>query len=128
MQIFLAAFENVPDPRPSNTRYDLGELLVIAFVSVLCGSNSCAEMAAFGRAKEPFFRRGFLKLKHAISSHDTFSDVFQMIDPKALDAAFGKVLDVVRRDPSKTSLSIKLKRAGWDDNFLCHVLNNISAT
>lgn len=91
MQIFLSAFDNVPDPRASNTRHDLGELLVIAFVSVLCGSSSCAEMAAFGRAKESLFR-DFLKLRHAIPSHDTFSEVFRMIDPKALDAAFGKVL------------------------------------
>ena len=91
MQIFLSAFDEVPDPRASNTRHDLGELLVIAFVSVLCGSSSCAEMAAFGRAKESLFR-DFLRLKHAIPSHDTFSEVFRMIDPKALDAAFGKVL------------------------------------
>ena len=91
MQIFLSAFEDIPDPRASNARHDLGELLVIAFVSVLCGSSSCAEMAAFGRAKEPLFR-DFLKLKHAIPSHDTFSDIFRMIDPKALDAAFGRVL------------------------------------
>ncbi|WP_332872503.1 ISAs1 family transposase [Pontibaca salina] len=48
-------------------------------------------MAAFGRAKKHLFR-DFLKLKHAIPSHDTFSDVFRMIDPKALDAAFGRVL------------------------------------
>lgn len=91
MQIFLSAFDDVPDPRASNARHDLGELLVIAFVSVLCGSASCAEMAAFGRAKERLFR-DFLKLKHAIPSHDTFSEVFRVIDPKALDAAFGKVL------------------------------------
>jgi hypothetical protein len=64
---------------------------VIAFASVLCGATSCAEMAAFGRAKESFFR-GFLKLKHAIPSHDTFSTAFQMIDPKALDTAFEKIL------------------------------------
>jgi len=91
MQIFLNAFDDVPDPRADNARHDLGELLVIAFVSVLCGVNSCAEMAAFGRAKEHVFR-DFLKLKHAIPSHDTFSKVFHVIDPKALDAAFGKVL------------------------------------
>jgi hypothetical protein len=36
--------------------------------------------------------RDFLKLKHAIPSHDTFSEIFRVIDPKALDAAFGKVL------------------------------------
>ena len=62
MQIFISAFDTVPDPRASNARHDLGELLVIAFVSVLCGSTSCAEMAAFGRAKERLFR-DFLKLK-----------------------------------------------------------------
>ena len=91
MQIFLDAFGIIPDPRASNARHDLGELLVIAFVSVLCGSSSCVEMAEFGRAKENVFR-DFLKLKHAIPSHDTFSDVFAMIDPKALDTAFSKVL------------------------------------
>jgi predicted transposase YbfD/YdcC len=91
MRIFLSAFEGVPDPRASDARHDLGELLVIAFVPGLCGSSYCAEMAAFGRAKEPLFR-GFLKLKHTIPSHDTFTDVFRMIDPRALDAAFGKVL------------------------------------
>ena len=91
MHLFLSAFDDVPDPRAENARHDLGELLVIAFVSVLCGATSCAEMSAFGRAKESIFRE-FLKLKHAIPSHDTFSVVFRMIDPKALDAAFGRVL------------------------------------
>jgi predicted transposase YbfD/YdcC len=91
MHIFLSAFDDIPDPRAENARHDLGELLVIAFVSVLCGATSCADMAAFGRAKENIFR-DFLKLKHAIPSHDTFSVVFRMIDPKALDAAFGRVL------------------------------------
>ncbi len=48
-------------------------------------------MAAFGQAKEHVFR-DFLTLRHAVPSHDTFSAVFRMIDPKALDAAFGQVL------------------------------------
>ena len=48
-------------------------------------------MATFGRAKESVFR-DFLKLKHAVPSHDTFSAVFRRIDPKVLDAAFGRVL------------------------------------
>jgi len=39
MHLFLTAFEDVPDPRAGNTRHDLGELLVIAFVSVLCGAT-----------------------------------------------------------------------------------------
>ena len=91
MDIFLAAFDDVPDPRADNARHDLCELLVVGFVAVLCGATNCAEMAAFGRAKEHVFR-GFLKLRHAIPSHDTDPTVFRMIDPKAPDAAFGRVL------------------------------------
>jgi predicted transposase YbfD/YdcC len=91
MEFFLTSLKDVPDPRASNARHDLCELLVVAFVAVLCGATSCAEMAAFGRSKEHVFR-DFLKLKHSIPSHDTFSTVFRMIDPKALDAAFGRVL------------------------------------
>ena len=85
MHILLSAFDAFPDPRASNARHDLGELLVIAFVSVLFGSTSCAKMAAFGRAKVRLFR-DFLNLKHAILSHDTFYEFFRVIDPKALDA------------------------------------------
>ena len=91
MNTFLTAFDHIPDPRAENARHELGELLVVAFVAVLCGATSCAEMSSFGRAKTHIFRE-FLKLRHAIPSHDTFSTVFRVIDPKALDAAFGKVL------------------------------------
>jgi len=37
-----------------------------------------------------------------------------------------RALDVMRRDNSNGSLSIKLKRAGWDDNFLRSVLNGLA--
>ena len=51
MQLFLAAFQSVPDPRAENTRHDLVEILIIAFIAVLCGAQNCSEMAEFGRAK-----------------------------------------------------------------------------
>jgi hypothetical protein len=35
-------------------------------------------------------------------------------------------LDLARRDTSKGSLSIKLKRAGWSDAFLLSLLNNLA--
>ena len=56
MDIFLAAFDDIHDPRADNARHDLGELLVVGVVAVLCGATNCAEMAAFGRAKEQVFR------------------------------------------------------------------------
>lgn len=36
-----------------------------------------------------------------------------------------RALDVVRQDNSKGSLSIKLKRAGWDEVFLCSIINGL---
>ena len=36
-----------------------------------------------------------------------------------------RALDVARHDTSKGSLSIKLKRAGWDDTFLLNLLNRL---
>ena len=100
MDVFLAAFDDVPDLRADNARHDLCELLVVGFVAVLCGATNYAGMAAFGRAKQHVFR-GFLKLRQAIPSHDTFSTVFRMIDPKALDAAFGRVLARDRGTPRR---------------------------
>lgn len=38
-----------------------------------------------------------------------------------------RTLDVVRQDNSKGSLSIKLKRAAWDEDFLRSILNGLKA-
>ena len=39
MQLFLTAFAEVDDPRADNARHDLTELLIVAFVAVLCGAS-----------------------------------------------------------------------------------------
>lgn len=122
MQLSIAAFESVPDPRAENVRDDLGEIPIIAFIAVLCGAQGCAEMAQFGHMKPKFFKR-FLKLKHGIPSHDTFSTVFRMIDPQALDAAFGQI--TARLDPTKGSLTTKLKSAGWNHDILLEMLGRM---
>src|SRR5579871_1021819 len=56
-----ACFADVADPRSENARHDLLELLTIALCAVLCGAESCVDMAEFAAAKEPLLRQ-FLKL------------------------------------------------------------------
>lgn len=80
-------FAAVPDPRAGNARHDLAEVLVIAFAAVLCGAETCCDMALFGRSKEALLRQ-MLRLEHGIPSHDTFSRVFRLLDPIAFEAAF----------------------------------------
>jgi hypothetical protein len=56
MESFRSAFDEVPDLRAVNALHDLGELLVIRFLAVLCESMSCTGMAAVGRARERILR------------------------------------------------------------------------
>jgi hypothetical protein len=89
MQALGLFFASVPDPRAGNARHDLSELLFIAFAAVLCGAESCADMAEFGCAKAAALRQ-VLRLRHGIPSHDTFSRVFRLLDPVPFAAAFRK--------------------------------------
>lgn len=91
MEIFLTVFDGVPDLCADNALHHFCELLVLGFFVVLCGATSFVEMADFGREKVHVFRDS-LELRHSIPSQNTFSTVFRMIDPTALDAAFGRVL------------------------------------
>ena len=88
---FGSFFASVPDPRAPNARHDLCEVLLISFAAVLCGAEGCQDMADFGEAKEPSLRK-FLRLRHGIPSHDTFSRIFRLLDPVAFEAAFRKFM------------------------------------
>ena len=91
MRGFISIFEDVEDPRAENARHDLLELLFIALAAVLCGAESCADMADFGEAKEDLLRE-VLRLEHGIPSHDTFSRVFRLLDPQAFEVAFTRFM------------------------------------
>ncbi|MCK9992931.1 MAG: hypothetical protein Dbin4_01451 [Alphaproteobacteria bacterium] len=75
-------FEGLDDPRTGNAKlHSLHEVLIIALCTVLCGGETCADMALFGRSKRDFLQE-FLRLEHGIPSHDTFSRVFRLLDPQ----------------------------------------------
>jgi predicted transposase YbfD/YdcC len=86
MEEFRTIFGELEDPRDFNVWHDLFEVLFIAVAACLCGANSYAAMAEFGRAKEPLLRR-FLVLKHGIPSRHTFERVFRHLNPEGLEAA-----------------------------------------
>ena len=82
-------FRPLKDPRASNTRHDLVEILIIALAATLAGAKTCTEFEFFGQGREELLRR-FLKLRHGIPSHDTFSNVFRALDPTGLEAVLRK--------------------------------------
>ena len=91
MRRFRKAFRSVEDPQAENARHDLLEILVVALAAVLCGATSCSDMEEFGLSKEGTLRL-VLRLEHGIPSHDTFSRVFRMLDPRAFEAAFRRFM------------------------------------
>ena len=76
----------VEDPRRHNVVHRLGDMIIIAVASALCGGTSCVDFAQFARSK-----RGFLEEvlgAFAPPSHDTFSRVFRLLDPAAFSRQF----------------------------------------
>ncbi len=88
MDEIAEVFEDLDDPRTGNAkRHLLHDILIIALCTVLCGGETCADMALFGRSKRAFLEE-FLTLEHGIPSHDTFSRVFRLLDPEGFHAWF----------------------------------------
>lgn len=87
--LFFAA---VPDPRAGNARHDLSEILFIAFAAMLCGAETCVDMANFGTAKADLLGT-FLRLEHGTPSHDTFSRLFRLLDPERFEEAFRRFME-----------------------------------
>ncbi len=90
MSRFAACFEDLPDPRGRNARHPLTSILFIAVAAIVCGAESCTDMADFGVAKKKWLKT-IVPLPYGIPSHDTFSTVFRHLDPDAFDAAFRRL-------------------------------------
>ena len=108
MEAFKSIFATLCDPRDRNAWYELHEILFIAFAAVLCGAQNCVEIAEFAQAKLPLLRQ-FLILKHGAPSHDTFSRLFRLLDPKAFERCFARFMEAFRT---------QLEREGRGENVV----------
>ena len=88
---FKRAFAKLRDPRAANAQHNLLEILFIALAATLCGAQGASEMVLFGRSKEALLRQ-FLQLEHGIPSHDTFSRVFRLLNPRAFEHHFRRFM------------------------------------
>lgn len=91
MERFTECFSDLEDPRGPNALHDLTELVFIALLATLCGATGCCDMALFARIKEGLLR-SVLTLKFGLPSHDTFSRVFRMLEPRAFEKVFQRFM------------------------------------
>lgn len=84
------AFAELDDPRlDRNKRHLLMDIITIALCATICGCETWEQIAAYGRAKQAWFKT-FLKLPNGIPSHDTFYRVFSILNPPAFSQCFGR--------------------------------------
>lgn len=81
-------FGDIYDPRvEGRCDYPLLEVITIAICAILAGAQGWTDMETFGKSKEAWLKQ-FLKLETGIPSHDTFGDVFRMIDGDEFQRSF----------------------------------------
>jgi predicted transposase YbfD/YdcC len=87
--------DEVHDPRKENARHDLTAILFIALAATLCGEKSCTDFADFADAHFEVLRE-IVALPYGPPSHDTFSRVFRVLDPKELSLAIDRFVASMR--------------------------------
>lgn len=81
-------FSDIEDPRvQSRCDYPLIEVITIAICASIAGAEGWTDMETFGKSKEKWLKQ-FLQLENGIPSHDTFGDVFGMIDGEEFQRSF----------------------------------------
>ena len=142
--VFVDVFSEIPDGRDYTARHDLTEVLFVALAAVLCGAVHCTEMALFARSRLTLLRQ-FVPLRHGAPSHDTFSRIFQSLDPQAFNTAFARFMaafgEQARIDMSPKQVAVdgkSLRRAYQKGNahmpplvvtvFACDTFMSLSQT
>ncbi len=83
-------FSSIPDPRiERGKRHELITIFFIAICAVICGANDWVAIESYGKAKKAWFDK-VLNLENGIPSHDTFNNVFGVIDTELFSECFSR--------------------------------------
>jgi len=73
-------FETIKDPRLNRQKkHRLSDIFFLTLCAAIAGADGWVAVAAFAKAKEKWFTE-VLGLKNGIPSHDTFGNVFAVIN------------------------------------------------
>lgn len=96
---FSSCFSTLKDPRRTNKGhlvYPLEEILFLTISACVSGANGWTSIQAFGELKLDWLRK-FYPFKSGIPSHDTISDLFIALCPKAFGDCFMDWVNTVHR-------------------------------
>ena len=112
-------FKSLKDHRKGRKKlHSLHDILSIVVIGIICSADSWDAIEEFGKAKIDFLST-FLTLKNGIPSHDTFSRVFESINPTEFEKCFISWTNSLKnKDIKKEVVAIDGKTiCGSKDNF-----------
>ena len=124
----LRFFSTLPDPRASNVRHRLIDILVISLCAMICDADGWDDIEDFAQAKKKWFAT-FMDLKHGVPSADTFRRVFERLDPQAFERCFMQWMTTVVEQSQGRLLAIdgkSIRRSfeqGWDKSGMAHLVS-----
>ncbi len=75
-------FSDLTQPRDSNKRHKLIDIITIALCAVICGADTWEDIEEFGHTRKEWFER-FLELPHGILGHDTLPGSLRAWTPRS---------------------------------------------
>jgi predicted transposase YbfD/YdcC len=127
-QTFAEAVGEINDPRQRIGRvdYPLNEILFTALVAVVCGSESFYDIETFGQTQHKWLKK-FYPYKNGAPSHDTYTRVFQLLNPKSLENAYRLVIEGLKiRNTKHIAIDGKTSRGCYNIKGQC-LLHVVSA-
>ncbi len=98
MESLISIFSEMKDPRDNRgKKHKLIHVIVLAIYGILCGYNDFANMSYYLKKREPELTKE-LGLLNGVPSHDTFSAVFRILDPKEFMRLFIKWAKQITKD------------------------------
>jgi predicted transposase YbfD/YdcC len=94
-------FGTVPDPRARNVSHRLGDLIVMMVAASLCGATTATEFTLFAQTRRDALSR--LIDYDTAPSHDTFSRLLRLMDPRAFERAFATFAEGFARALDETA-------------------------
>jgi len=102
----ISHFSSIADPRiERRKRHELKDIFFITLCASICGANSWVAIETFGKAKETWFTK-LLSLQNGIPSHDTFGNVFSLINTEEFCHCFSRWVDDLRQVSKLDIISI----------------------
>jgi predicted transposase YbfD/YdcC len=121
-------FADLTDPRSSNARHRLLDILVIAICAVICGAEGWEDIEEYGRVQVLWFKK-LLELPYGIPSHDTFRRVLSRLDPEELTQCFLAWTQALREATAGEIVAIdgKTLRRSFDQATAKSAMHMVSA-